>query len=131
MKEYTMTKREKIIDLIQKMNKPDAVALHNKYCYATNCFDDEIFDSDRLDEICYGQGAFWIACRVYYGDFNPNSEYIKFDSYCNFQSIYNYNLFDYIDENEIADYILKNDNDFDNNDIKYILDDIEEDSEND
>lgn len=131
MKEYTMTKREKIIDLIQEMNKPDAVALHNEYCYATYNFDDEIFNSDNLDEICNGQDAFWIVCRAYYGDFNPNSKYIKFDGYGNFQSIYNYNIFDYIDANEIADYILENDNDFGNNDIRYILDEIGEESEND
>lgn len=124
-----MTKREKLIDLLQEMNKPDMVELHNEWCYTTNNYDDEIFNSDRLDEICQGQDAFWVACRVYYGDFNPASEYIKFNGYGNFQSIYNYNVLDYIDENEIVDYILENDEDFCNNDIRYILDDIEEDSE--
>ena len=124
-----MTKREKIIDLIQEMNKADAVALHNEYCYETNNFDDEIFDIDRLDEICSGQDAYWLACRIFYGDFNPNYDHFKFNGYGNLQSIAPYNVFVYIDETEIADYIIENDNDLYNNDIRYILDEIEGDAQ--
>lgn len=125
-----MTKLEKLIDYIQELSTPAAVALHNEYCYATNNYDDEIFDNDNINEMCAGQDAYWIACRVFYGDYNPNSEYVKFNSYGNFQSIYNYNIFDYIDENEIANYIIDNDEDFGESDIRYILDDIEEELEN-
>ena len=121
-----MTKREKIIDLIQEMNKADAVVLHNEYCYATDSFDDEIFEIDRLDEICDGQDAHWMACRIFYGDFNPTADYFKFNGYGNLQSIFTYNIFDYIDECEIADFILEKDNDLCNDDIRFILDDIEE-----
>ena len=121
-----MTKLEKLIDYIQELSTPAAVALHNEYCFATNNYDDEIFDNDNIDEMCGGQGVYWIACRVFYGDYNPNSEYVKFNGYGNFQSIYNYNISDYIDENEIANYIIDNDEDFGENDIRYILDDIEE-----
>lgn len=119
-----MTKREKIIDLIQKMSASEQVCLHNEYCYNVNNFDDEIFDIDRLDEICSGQDVYWIACRIYFGDFNPHCEYITFDAYGNFQSISELGVLDYINEAEIADYILENDEDFDNNDIRYILDDV-------
>ena len=122
-----MTKLEKIIDLIQEMSKPDAIALHNEYCNNVSKFDDEIFDIDELEEICQGQDAYWLACRIFYGDFNPTADYFKFNGYGNLQSIFTYCVFDYIDENEIATYILENDEDFSNNDIRYILDDIEED----
>lgn len=121
-----MTKREKLIDLIQEMNKPDAISLHNDYCYETSNFDDEIFDIDRLEEICDGRDAWWLACRIFYGDFNPNYDYLKFNGYGNLQSIATYNVLDYIDESEIADYIIENDEDFCNNDIRCILDEIEE-----
>ena len=121
-----MTKREKLIDYIQQMNKADAVVLHNNWCYETNNFDNEIFDIERLEEICDGQSAYWMACRIFYGDFNPTYDYFKFNGYGNLQSIASYNVFDYIDECEIADYILENDNDFYNDDIRFILDDIEE-----
>lgn len=124
-----MTKREKLIDFIQEMDYRDVVALHNEYCYKTNCFDDEIFTIDQLDELCNGQDAEWIANRVYFGDYNPSAEYLKFSAYGNFQSIFNHELFDYIDENEIADYILENNDHLYNDDILYILDDIEEDSD--
>lgn len=124
-----MTKREKIIDLIQEMDTSEQVYLHNEYCYATNNYDDEIFTIDQLDELCSGQDAFWVACRCFYGDFKPSAEYIKFNGYGNFQSIYQFEIPDYIDENEIATYILDNDIDFENSDIRYILDDIEEEPE--
>lgn len=124
-----MTKREKLIDYIQEMNKADAVALHNEWCYETNNFDDEIFDIDRLDEICDAQDAYWMACRVFYGEFNPTYDYFKFNGYGNLQSIAYYSVFDYIDENEIADYLIENDEDFGYDDIRYILDDIEEDAQ--
>lgn len=120
-----MTKLEKIIDLIQEMNKPDVIALHNEYCYATNNYDDEIMDSDRLNEICNGQDAEWVANRVYFGEYHPQAEYIKFNGYGNFKSIFNYEVLDYIDENEIANYIIDNDIDFEIDNIRYILDDIE------
>jgi hypothetical protein len=121
-----MTKKEKIIDLIREMNKADAIALHNEYCYNTNGYDDEILDIDRLDEICAGQDAYWMACRIFYGDFNPAADYFKFNEYGNIQSIFTHNVFDYIDEYEISSYIIENDNDLYNDDIRYILDDIEE-----
>ena len=121
-----MTKLEKIIDLIQEMDTSEQVCLHNEYCYKTNCFDDEIFTIDQLDELCNGQDLYWVACRCFYGDFNPTAEYIKFNGYGNFQSIYQFEIPNYIDENEIANYILDNDVDFENNDIRYILDDIDE-----
>ena len=124
-----MTKREKIIDLIQEMSIPDAVMLHNEYCYETNCYDDEIFDSDRLNEICEGQDAEWIIHRAYFGDYHPQADYIKFNGYGNFKSIFNYEIFEYIDEIEISEYILEHDEDFGYDDIRYILDAIEEEPE--
>lgn len=125
-----MTKKEMLIKLIEEMNTEEQVALHNEYCIATNNYDDEIFDSEELDTLCMGQDAFWIACRVFYGDFSPSADYIKFNGYGNFQSIHKYNVTNYIDENEIADYILENNEDFENNDICYILSNSEEELNN-
>ena len=125
-----MTKKEMLIDLIQEMDTSDIVALHNEYCDKTNNYDDRIYDSDEINELCTGQDVYWIACRVFYGDFNPSAEYIQFDGYGNFKSLFNYQIPHEIDENAIADYILENDDDFDINDICYILSHDEEELNN-
>lgn len=124
-----MTKREKLIDLLQEINYPELVLLHNDYCYAINNPDDEIFEIGLFDEIFNGCDPFDIATKIYYGDFHPGYEYFKFNGYGNIQSICKWELDKYIDILEIVDYILEKNFDFDNNDILYILDDIEEDEE--
>lgn len=126
-----MTKLEKIIKCIQNMTANEMVSLHNEYCYETNCFDDEIFDTDRLDEICNGQSVEWIIHRVYFGEYHPQADYIKFNGYGNFQSIFKYELSEYIDETAIAEYIIENDECFYNDDIKAILEEEEEEENND
>ena len=117
-----MTKREKLIELIQEMSVADTVSLHNEYCYETNCYDNEIFDADRLDEICEGQSATWIMNRVHFGDYHPQANYIKFNGYGNFQSIFDYEIFEYIYEQDIVDYILEHDTNLNNDDIQEVLD---------
>lgn len=126
-----MTKREKLIDLLQEMNYPDIVPLYNDYCNAINDFDNQIYDLDQFDEMFNSLDPFDIATKIYYGDFNPAYEYFKFNGYGNIQSICKWEIDRYIDINDIVDYILDNDCDFDSNDILYILDDVEEDSDND
>lgn len=125
-----MTKKERLIDLLQEMNHSELVLLHNDYCAAIDDFDNQIYDIDQLDEICQGQDAHWVACRVFFGDFNPSFEYFKFNAYGNIQSICKWGLDRFVDIPEIVDYILEHDFSFENNDVLYILDDIEEEEEN-
>lgn len=124
-----MTKREKLIDLLQEMNDPELVVLHNDYCCAINDYDNEIFEINQFDEIFNGCEPWDIATKICHGDFNPAFEYFKFNGYGNIQSICKWELDRFIDIMEIVEYILENDYSFENNDILYILDDIEEDSE--
>lgn len=124
-----MTKREKLINLLQEMNDCGIVMLHNEYCYKVNNFDDEIFTIDMFDEILQGSEPWDIATKVFFGDFNPSYEYFKFNAYGNIKSLCKWELYQVIDISEIVDYIIKNNCYFDNDEILYILDDIEEDSE--
>ena len=121
-----MTKREKLIDLLQEMDDTTLVFLYNDYCQQTNNPDDEIFYIDMFDEMMQGLDPWDIACKVQYGDFNPSFEYFKFNGYGNIQSICKWELDRLIDISDIVDYILENNFSFENNDILYILDDIEE-----
>lgn len=124
-----MTKKEKLIDLIQDMGYSEQMILHNEYCYKINNYDNEIFDMDSFDEIFDNYTPTQMANSVHFGQYNPGHEYFTFNGYGNIETIPKYQLSDYIDGVEITNYILENDIDFDNNDIRYILDDIEEDSE--
>ena len=118
-----MRELDRIIECIQEMTTSELVSLHNEYCYAANNYDDEIMNSDRLDEICDGQDATWIANRVYFGEYHPQASYIKFNAYGNFQSIFEYEISQYIDETAIAEYIIENNECFCNDEIKEILED--------
>jgi hypothetical protein len=124
-----MTKREQLIELLEEMDYPNLIDLHNEYCYKTNSFDNEIFDIDRFDEMMEHLQPWDIACSVHFGHFNPGNEYFTFNGYGNIESIPKYQLEDYIYISEIVDYILETHCYFDDNDILYILNDIEEDSE--
>ena len=85
MKTYD-EKVEAIKNIIEGMDEPDAVALHNEYCYETNDYDDEIIEMERFDEICEGMTPSDIARSIFYGDFNPNHDYFHFNGYGNFES---------------------------------------------
>ena len=124
-----MTKREKLIDLLEEMGDIDLIMLHNDYCQQCNYYDDEIFTIDMFDDIFNDVDPFDVALKIYYGDFNPSYEYFKFNGYGNIQSICKWELDRFIDIDDIVNYILDNNFSFENNDILYILDDIEGDSE--
>lgn len=123
-----MTKTEMIKDLLENMSESQLYIIANEYFDKTEYFDDRIYNMDEFDEIMSGMSPSDIALKIFYGDFRPNDHYFKFDGCANFQS------FDYIsvevDLEEIADYIVDNDEDFDNSDIREILgEDDEEDEE--
>lgn len=118
--------KEKILELLEDMHESDLLSVHREYLDAVNGYDDYIYGMDEFDEIMDGQTPEWIACRVYYGDFNPNSDYFKFNGYGNLQSIYSYELLEYIYIDDIADYIIKNNDSLYNDEIQDILDEIED-----
>lgn len=85
MKTYK-EKIEAIKNIIEDMDDSDAVTLHNKYCYETDNYDDEIFEMEEFDEICEGMKPIDIARSIAYGDFNPNHDYFHYNGYGNFES---------------------------------------------
>ena len=85
MKTYN-EKVEAIKNIIEDMDGSDAVALHNEWCYKTNNYDDEIIEMERFDELCEGMTPIDIANHIFYGDFNPNHNYFRYNGYANFES---------------------------------------------
>lgn len=138
-----MERFERIMDVLKEMNDSELVSVWNEYCYATNRYDDEILDAYRLEEWVNNSGdTMNILNRFYFGydDYdkngsaNPNRNYFTFNGYGNiisFDYIYNSssNEFDYIDVNDLVDYIIENEDSLYNDDIQDILDDAGDDEE--
>ena len=122
-----MTKTEMIKDLLENMSESQLYIISNEYFDKTNYYDDRIYDMDEFDEIMSGMSPSDIATKIFYGDFRPNDNYFKFDGYANLES-FDY-ISDKVDLEEIADYIIDNDQDFDNSDIREILDKENEEDE--
>ena len=59
----------------------------------------QVFNMEDFNEIMEGYEPLEIAQRIYYGDFNPNHEYFRFNGYANLESLDEYDL-----EDEIKDY---------------------------
>lgn len=127
---------EKIMEIIKAMDDCDIVRLWNEYCYATNNYDDEIFDGYAIEELIENsnEGATYWINRFFYGsdDYNensganPNRDYFQFNGYGNIVSFdYIYNSysgkFSHIDETDLVDYIIENKESFGNDEIEEIL----------
>ena len=51
-----------------------------------------------LDMFAEGNNAYWLACRIHFGNFNPNDDYFNFNSYGNLQSFSEYEYNKMIDD---------------------------------
>lgn len=56
----------------------------------------QVFSMDEFNEIMEGYDPLEIANRIYFGDFNPNHEYFRFNGYANLESLDEYDLKDEI-----------------------------------
>ena len=134
-----MTRTEKIINLFKEMSDSDLVSIWNEYCMAVNRYDDEIMNAYDLEEWADNcDDKIGLLNRFYFGSdegregtsANPNRNFFTFDGYGNIISFnYVYNQFTdefyYIDAEDMAEYIVENEEAFYNDDIQEILD-IEE-----
>ena len=123
----TMTKTEMIKDLLENMSESQLYTIANEYFDKAEYYDDRIYDMEEFDEMMDDMLPSDIATKIFYGDFRPNDNYFKFDGYANLES-FDY-ISDEVDLEEIADYIVDNDEDFDDSDIREILDEENEEEE--
>ena len=124
MKNYE-EKKQAIIDIINSMDTGETVCIWNEYKEATNDPDDLIYSVNEIDDVLYDMKPWEILRAGFYGDYRPCDKFFKFDGYGNLKS------FDYPSEeiwpDEIAEYCIDNDQDFDNDEIREILDEEEDD----
>ena len=118
-------------EALEDMNSRDLVQLHNVYCDLCNMCDDEIHANDEdFFETFFNGSPYDLYAAVARGDCNPNHDWIRFNGYGNLQT--SNCVSDWIDESDIVDYMIENDEDLENEDIRDILNDCEnEDDEDD
>ena len=119
--------KQKIVDYINGMEAEEKIALHNAYCDAANCMDDCIYAMDDMEEILDGVDKWELVRMIRFGDFDFMKEFWGFNGYGNIDSYDALELPIYADD--IADYILSEEDSMGNDEIQEILDGEDEDNE--
>ena len=91
IKTYFNTNKTELFEVVSQINSYDSSLQHL-----------EFLDMEDLDMYLDGLTPTDIANRIFFGDFNPNHEYFRFNGYENLESFdeweLNKELFDNIDE---------------------------------
>ncbi len=61
----------------------------------------QTFSMDEFDGLLEGYTPSEIANRIYFGNFNPNHEFFRFNAYANLESLDEYELMNEIKENAL------------------------------
>lgn len=113
---------EELKELLENLTDSELVEVWNEYCDNNRCYDDKIEYMDDFDCLMEGNSPTKILESVA-KDFSTYDDYFKF-------GIYGCKSFgdpsDYIYFDDLANYILDNDEDFDNNGIREFLDEQED-----
>ena len=117
--------KEEVLEMLRDMNDSDLVAVHNEYCDKVNYYDDRIYDMYEINDLLYDRSPLEIITDA--RDVDANDNYIRYNGYGNLESTDCPD--DWIDLDEIADYIVENDDALRNDDIRDLLDEIEAENE--
>ena len=121
--------RDEVLEMLRDMDDYELVAIHNEYCDEVNYVDDRIYSMGEFDELyCMdGKSPLDVIRDAFNGSFNPNDDWFRWNGYGNLESTDRPE--DWMDLDDIADYIVENDEDFDNDDLRDLMDEIEEENE--
>lgn len=117
-------KRDIIENAVDNLNKSDLMYIWNEYCDYNNYYDDRVYYVSELDELCYSMKPTEIISRYGYLD---GYEYFTDGVYTEGSN----DLLALIDYGALIDYIIDNEEDFDNSDIADALEEIEEEDDDD
>lgn len=126
---------DKVLDVLSDLSEVDLISVWNEYCDANNYVDDRIYYMSELDDV-YGYGVL---------DGSPITDIINtirddfrdFDTSCDYFGItmYGYESFDSLDSfsgfdmSDLCNYIVDNDDELGENQLREVLDEIAEDEE--
>lgn len=122
--------REKVIKVLEELDDGSIVNMWNQYCEQVNYDDDMIYSLDEwtINDIFYMRKP-WDILRYLDGGFNVNDNWFHWDGYGNIVSTDN--IFDMVELGDLADYIIDEEDDLGNFDIKDILEEAKEDEDED
>lgn len=113
-------------EYLDTLDDGEKVNIWNDYTDAANSPDDRIYSMDEFDEIFSDTKPWEIARACFYSRrFNPSDSWFWFNGYGNVESadyISDHDDRRPIDLDEVAEYIVSNDNELFNDDIRAILD---------
>ena len=83
----TMTREQAITTYVTSLNGDDLTQLLQHMNGYDGCFEESTYyDMDSFDEIMSNCMPMEIAQRIFFGDFNPNDEFFRFNAYGNLES---------------------------------------------
>ena len=113
-------------EYLDTLDDGEKVNIWNDYTDAANSPDDHIYSMDEFDEIFSDTKPWEIARACFYSRrFNPSDSWFWFNAYGNTESadyISDHDDRSPIDLDEVAEYIVSNDDELSNDDIRAILD---------
>lgn len=95
------------LEEIGEKSVSDLVEVHNTHCKLIDLEDATIHRNDFKGlRLLFGESEDFmdIICGVFYGDYNPNHKYVRFDGYGNLESFNNPN--DYIERTDIVETMM-------------------------
>lgn len=83
----TMTREQAIHNYVETISNGELVELLQHMSAYDGCFGDTIYyDMDSFDEFMDGYTPLQIAQMIWFGEFNPNDDYFRFNAYGNLES---------------------------------------------
>lgn len=84
----TMTRKQAITTYVENLSKGELAELLQHMNSYDGCFADCVYyDMDEFDEFLSNHTPMEIAQMIFFGDFNPNDEYFRFNAYGNLESM--------------------------------------------
>lgn len=83
----TMTRAQAIRNYVEQLNGDDLTYLLQHMNGYDGCFEEaSYYDMEEFDEFLTGLTPMEIAQMIFFGDFNPNNGYFRFNGYGNLES---------------------------------------------
>ena len=116
-------KKDALKDWFDEQSDSDLMSLHNSYCESVGYDSDSVYEIGEFFSLFFGSHDILDVIRRLGSDFNSNHNYARMDSYGNVESTSD--VTDWVDVHEIITFIISDDDDLGNNDIREILDNFE------
>lgn len=83
----TMTREQAIRNYVKQLNGDDLTYLLHHMNWYDGCFEETAYyDMEEFDEVLSGHTPMEIAQMIFFGDFNLNNDYFRFNGYGNLES---------------------------------------------